>query len=102
MELKTGEVVKTATGRWGENSKLGKGSVTCADGHLICYSESKGECVLAEASPRGWIETGRFTIPEQTKLPRKSGQIWTHPVVSNGRLYLRDQDLIFCYDIQAK
>ncbi len=101
MELKTGEVVKTATGRWGENSKLGKGSVTCADGHLICYSESKGECVLVEASPKGWNETGRFTLPEKSQLPRK-GMFWTHPVVSNGKLYLRDQDLIFCFDIKAK
>jgi outer membrane protein assembly factor BamB len=102
MDLKTGDVVKSAKGNWGDSSKLGKGSITCADGHLYCLSEGKGECALVEASPKGWIEKGRFTIPEQTKLPRKGGQIWTHPVVSNGKLYLRDQDLIFCFDIQAK
>ena len=45
---------------------------------------------------------GRFTIPEETKRDRKSGKIWTHPVVANGRLYLRDQDLIFCYDVKGK
>jgi outer membrane protein assembly factor BamB len=92
-----------ATGKevW-SNRGVGKGSVTCADGKLYCYSEQKGEVALADVSPAGYKETGHFTIPEQTKLPRKSGQIWTHPVISNGKLYLRDQDLIFCYDIQAK
>ena len=31
-----------------------------------------------------------------------SGRVWTHPVVANGRLYLRDQELVFCYDVKAK
>jgi outer membrane protein assembly factor BamB len=94
QEFKTGKVV------WSERNKLGKGSVTCADGMLYCYSERDGTVVLIEASPKGWIEHGRFTIPAKTKLPRKRGQIWTHPVVANGKLYLRDQDLIFCYDVK--
>jgi outer membrane protein assembly factor BamB len=95
QELKTGEV------RWNEPSRtLGKGSLTYADGHLYCYSEDNGTCVLAEASAKGWKETGRFKIPQQTKHKRKGGQIWTHPVVANGKLYLRDQELIFCYDIK--
>ncbi len=92
MEFKTGKVVWTSRA-------VGKGSVTCADGHLYCYAERDGLCVLASASPSGWKETGRFKIPQQTSQPRKRGQIWTHPVVSNGKLYLRDQDLIFCYDV---
>jgi hypothetical protein len=95
QDLKTGKVV------WRSN-KLGKGSVTCADGCLYCYSEDEGTVVLAEASPRGWTEKGRFTIPKETKLPRKQGRIWTHPVVANGKLYLRDQDLIFCFDVKDR
>jgi len=91
QEFKTGKVV------WA-SKKLGKGCVTSADGHLYCYDERDGTCVLAEASPNGWKETGRFKI-QQTKLDRKRGQIWSHPVVANGKLYLRDQDLIFCYDV---
>jgi outer membrane protein assembly factor BamB len=94
MEFKTGKVL------WKESRKLGKGSITCADGQLYCYSESDGTVVLIEASPEGWKENGRFKIPQQTKLPRKRGKIWTHPVVANGRLYLRDQDLIFCYQVK--
>jgi outer membrane protein assembly factor BamB len=93
QNFKTGEVV------WSDKS-LGKGSVTCADDHLYCYDESTGTCVLAEASPKGWKETGRFKIPQETKIPRKQGKIWTHPVVANGKLYLRDHDLIFCYNVQ--
>ena len=55
-----------------------------------------------EAAPAGWTESGRFTIPRQTKIDRKSGGIWTHPVVANGRLYLRDNDLIYCFDVKEK
>jgi hypothetical protein len=93
QEFKTGKVV------W-KSSKLGKGSLTCADGMLYLYSEGKGTCVLIEASPSEWKEHGRFTIPRETKLARKGGHIWTHPVVANGRLYLRDQDLLYCYDVK--
>jgi outer membrane protein assembly factor BamB len=96
QELKTGNVL------WGEGKALGKGALTYADGRLYCYSEKEGTAALAAASPKGWEEHGRFTIPQQTKLKRKAGLIWTHPVVANGRLYLRDQDLIFCYDVKAR
>src|SRR5207249_3731406 len=47
QDFKTGKVV------WKEN-KLGKGSLTCADGRLYLYSESDGTCALIEASPDGW------------------------------------------------
>jgi outer membrane protein assembly factor BamB len=85
-----------------EDKKLGKGSVTFADGNLYCYSENDGTIVLASAAPDGWKENGRFKIPQESSKPRKSGKIWTHPVVANGKLYLRDLDLIFCFDIRDK
>jgi len=56
---------------------------------------------LIEASPKGWQERGRFKLDPQTKIRPSQGRIWTHPVISNGRLYLRDQDLIYCYDVKA-
>jgi outer membrane protein assembly factor BamB len=89
QDFKTGKVV------W-ESKELGRGSITYADGHLYCYSESDGTAVLIDASPDGWKEHGRFKIP-RTKKP---GSIWTHPVVANGRLYLRDQNLLYCYDVK--
>ena len=85
---------------WQEKG-IGKGSVTFADGHLYCYSEREGEVALVEATPGGWKQTGLFTIPEKS-TPRPGGAIWTHPVVANGKLYLRDHQLLFCYDVQAK
>jgi outer membrane protein assembly factor BamB len=85
-----------------ENKSLDKGSLIAADGHLYCYGQNKGVCCLVEAKPDGWKEKGRFEIPAKSQFPRGSGQIWAHPVVANGKLYLRDHELIFCYDISAK
>jgi outer membrane protein assembly factor BamB len=79
---------------WRDRS-VGKGSLVYADNRLYLYSEN-GVVGLAEASPKGYVEKGRFRI-EQGSLPT-----WSHPVVSNGRLYIRDQDTIYAYDVRAK
>jgi outer membrane protein assembly factor BamB len=94
QDFETGKAI------WDERFTFDKGSIAYAEDHFYCYGESKGEVALIEASAKGWIEKGRFMIPEQTKIPRKQGKIWTPPVIANGRLYLRDNDLIFCYDIK--
>ena len=60
-----------------------------------------GEVALLAASPDGYKELGRFTLPKQSTHRKPSGKIWTHPVVSDGRLYLRDQELVFCYKVKA-
>ena len=93
--LKTGEEFQWKSG------KLDKGSITYADSQLYCYGEGKGTLVRIKASDKDWEETGRFTIPELSKLRPNSGKVWTHPVVSNGKLYLRDFEKFFCYDISA-
>jgi outer membrane protein assembly factor BamB len=94
QEFQTGKSV------WEERRKLGKGSLSYADGHFYCYSEDNGTVALIEATAAGWKEKGRFTIPQESKTQRKGGRIWTPPVVAHGRLYLRDQELLFCYDIK--
>ncbi|MDB6154967.1 MAG: bamB 1 [Chthoniobacteraceae bacterium] len=86
---------------WAERSKLGKGAVTSADGMLYCLDEGSGTVVLAEASSKGWAEHGRFKLDPQSSIRNPQGRIWTHPVIANGKLYLRDQDLIFCFDIKG-
>lgn len=101
QDFKTGKQV------WAEKQAFGKGSVgCCAEGLLYCLEESNGKkpasVVLIEASPKGWKEHGRFTLEPQTEQRKKSGRIWTHPVVANGKLYLRDQEMIFCFDVKAK
>ncbi len=92
QKLKTGEAA------WDDKVKVGRGSLTCVDGYLYCYAESTGEAYLVEASPDSLKLKSKFKTPKQ----RKEGSIWTHPVVANGRLYLRDQDLIFCYDVREQ
>ena len=91
---------KTGKEVWSDKT-LDSGSLVYADNRLYCYTEEDGIVALAEASPKGWSEKGRFTIPQQGKKA-VSGKHWTRPVVANGRLYLRDQELLFCYDIKKK
>jgi len=88
MKFDTGEIA------WRDRS-VGKGSLVYADGRLYCLSEN-GVVGLVEASPAGYKEVGRFRIP-QDSLPT-----WTHPVVSGGRLFLRDQDTIYAFDVKDK
>ncbi len=88
VKFDTGEIA------WRDRS-VGKGSLVYADGRLYCFSEN-GVMGLVEASPTGYVEKGRFRI-EQGSLPT-----WTHPVVAGGRLYLRDQDTIYAYDVRQK
>ena len=64
------------------------------------YEESSGNVVLIEASPKGWNEKGRFKLDPQTSIRSPDGHVWTHPVIVNGKLYLRDQDLIYCYAVK--
>ncbi len=97
QDLKSGEK------KWNEKGEgKNKGAVHYADGMLYCLDEAQGSVFLAEASPKGFKEHGRFPLPKQTELRKgTSGKIWTHPVVIGGRLYLRDQDLVFCYDVKG-
>ena len=88
MKFDTGEIA------WRDRS-VGKGSLVYADGHLYCFSEN-GVVGLVEATPTGYREKGRFRIP-QDNLPT-----WSHPVVAGGRLYLRDQDTIYAFDVKQK
>jgi outer membrane protein assembly factor BamB len=75
---------------------FGKGSVTYADGKLYCRAEGSGEVALVEANPKEFVELGRFTPPDRT-----SSEAWTQPVVANGKLYIRDQDTLFAYNVKA-
>lgn len=103
QDFKTGESVWMHRGpsRKGGEEGIGKGAIGAADGMLYAVDESSGTVVLVAASPEGWKESGRFTLDPQTKIRSSRGRIWTHPVISNGKLYLRDQDLIYCYDVKA-
>jgi outer membrane protein assembly factor BamB len=89
QNLKSGEVV------W-SSKQLPKGALAYADGHFYLRSESgKGTVALIEAIPTAYREKGRFHQPD-----RSGANSWAHPVVANGKLYLRDQDILLCYDVK--
>jgi hypothetical protein len=93
---------KTGEKAWAEKAALGKGAVTYADGMLYCLAEKDGTVALVDASPKGWKELGRFKLDPQTTQRNPQGRIWTHPVVVGGKLYLRDQELLLCYDVKGR
>jgi outer membrane protein assembly factor BamB len=75
-----------------------KGSVAFADGRIYYRQDDRdGTMLLIEPSPKQYIEHGRFRQPDRSRAPA-----WPHPVVANGKLYLRDQDILLCYDVKAK
>lgn len=85
---------------WRERKALGKGAIGYADRHFYCVEEDTGTVMLIDADSEAWRSRGSFTLEPQTELRKPQGRIWTHPVVANGLLYLRDQDLIYCYDVR--
>lgn len=84
------------------SKELEKGSVTIAEGLMYCFTEDKGMVVLAEASPKGWKERSRFLLAPQSEHRAKQGKVWTPPVIAGGRLYLRDQENLFCFNISTQ
>jgi outer membrane protein assembly factor BamB len=88
LEFASGKMV------WRDRS-VGKGAVTYADGHLYILGENN-VVGLVEATPAGYREKGRFSIADQG-LPS-----WAHPVVSGGRLYIRNQGTLTSYDVRAR
>jgi outer membrane protein assembly factor BamB len=87
LDFKTGKV------HW-EEHKPGKGSVASAEG-MLYYRNENGPVVLIRANPEKYEEVSRFEQPE-----RSDKMAWPHPVLANGRLYIRDQGLLLCYDIK--
>ena len=86
--------------KWKEKGALTKGAIGHADGMFYCLEERSGNVALIEASPAGWSEKGRFKLDPQTSIRSPKGAIWTHPVIANGKLYLRDQNYVYCYDVK--
>ena len=88
LDLKTGEK------KWQERA-VGKGSLCYADGMLYLFGESGGKAGLATCSPQGLQMKGTFQV-------RGEGPSWAHPVVIGGRLYLRYDTNLYCYDLRGK
>jgi outer membrane protein assembly factor BamB len=89
VRFETGEIA------WGPLRNEGKGSaaVSFADGRLY-FRYQDGLMVLVEATPEGYREAGSFMIPD---VQRES---WSHPAIANGKLFLREQDTLYVYDLR--
>ncbi|MGQ9589730.1 MAG: outer membrane protein assembly factor BamB family protein [Planctomycetota bacterium] len=87
LEAKTGAMV------WGHRG-IGRASFTYADGHLYASSED-GVVALVRPSPRGFELVSEFRIPKGG-----AGPTWAHPVVCGGRLYVRHDDILYCYAVR--
>lgn len=87
LEVATGKVM------W-QNRSVGKGAVVYADGQIILRSE-EGEVAMFAADPKQYRETGRFRPTNRADRPA-----WPHPVVANGKLYLRDQETLAVYSVK--
>lgn len=88
LDLKTGQV------KWNEKA-VGKGSLCWADGMLYLFGENGGRAALATCSPDGLQIKGTVTVQGE-------GPSWAHPVVIGGRLYLRYDTHLYCFDVKAK
>jgi outer membrane protein assembly factor BamB len=88
-ELMTGKIVWKKRG-----SGKGSATVTAADDHLYVRF-ADGTLALAKADPADYEELATFKIPGSDARPS-----WSHSVILDGRLYIREQDRIFCYDLR--
>ncbi|PQO26500.1 PQQ-binding-like beta-propeller repeat protein [Blastopirellula marina] len=89
LDFQTGDVL------WRERDAQ-KGSLTMAGDRLYLRTE-EGEVILIEPNKEKYVEKGRFMQPDRTSSPA-----WAHPVVANGKLYIRDHDTLYAYDVKAK
>lgn len=87
----TGEV------KWQERG-IGAASLAYADGRLYLHGEN-GQVALVEPTPEGYREKGKFTPPELPERPR-GAMAWAYPVIANGKLYIRDQGSLWCFDVK--
>jgi outer membrane protein assembly factor BamB len=88
VDLKTG---KTA---WTEPS-VAAGEVSWADGMLYVFSDTGGKVFLVEPLDKGCKVAGSFRVEGK-------GKSWAYPTVAGGRLYLRYDTNLYCYDVKAK
>ena len=97
------QAIEFATGKvkWNVND-FGGSSLAYADGNLYVHNQD-GDMALIEATAEAFREKGRFTPPNQPNK-KKAGQFseraYAHPVIANGRLYIRDLESLWVYDIK--
>jgi len=90
LEMATGKLM------W-STKEVRQGAVIYADGMLYVYEGPKrGVVSLVKATPTGFARTGSFKVTQGT------GNHWAHPVIANGRLYIRHGEVLIAYNIAAQ
>lgn len=94
VEIATGSIM------WKENKAAGggtgSGTVIAADG-MLYFRYENGVVALVKADPKGYEFVSSFKIPQPSRSPS-----WQHLALANGKLYIRDQDKLHCFDVKAK
>jgi outer membrane protein assembly factor BamB len=90
---------------WSSREDLGYGPICYVDGVLVLQSQDNDNVVIADADPKKFTKLGGWNMPETSKLrgtgtPLASAKFWSPPVVAAGKLFLRDQNLLFCYELK--
>lgn len=89
IDVHTGQVA----GQW---PNLAPGAVLYADGRLYCLAQD-GEMALLEPTATGATNAGQFRL-----VPTRVSDAWAHPVILDGRLYLRYHESLWCYSVRAR
>lgn len=87
-DLMTGQI------KW-QGRGPGKGSaIVIGGGDMLYLQFADGELALANVDPDKYTVVSHFKIPGSGERPS-----WAHPAIADGKLYVRSQDKLFCYDI---
>jgi outer membrane protein assembly factor BamB len=90
LEMATGKVMWTTR-------EVRTGVTVYADGMLYIYEGPKrGNLCLVKATPEGFEQTGSFHVDQGTD------KHWAHPVIANGKLFVRHGDVLIAYNIKAE
>ena len=76
-----------------EAPELVKGAPLYADRRLYALCED-GWMLLLEPGEKQFAVKGRFQLADA-----RARDAWAHPVIAQGRLYLRYHDTLHCYSI---
>jgi len=101
MEFATGKVIYPGD-QDRRSARVQKGGLVYADAHFYCLGE-EGEMALVEANPKELVVKSRFKPFGMTPDPNAHGSrrnTWSHPVIAGGKLYLREQDNLYVYNVK--
>jgi outer membrane protein assembly factor BamB len=89
--------LQTGQDAWRPGRGPGDGSaaISYADGHLY-FRYQNGILALIEATPE------QYNLKSSFRLPSVRAESWPHPVIADGKLYLRDQEVMMCFNIKAQ